>query len=1082
MVLLHAQHTSSLTAAGNKLPVQTIQKPAMPLFGNTIAVVAVIALCQIPMSSTLTIAWPDFQPLPSNPGHFTSLGNHRFVITLRGTPVHVPVPVHMHSQDDHPGLRFAEVFTTVAWRRSDAAPLAKAVFVTAGINSTRVMPCRVVGAATRDAATVAFTPVAGEQNYALYYLSFTTCEYEGGSCRFDAAIEYVLAGASGSCASESASTAPAHRPQEDAAHATTALQGQYQSRTDFESFVPMGMPMTSEEVAAFLTQPPPSRSLPTLVSARNSSSTYSNPANTTRDIVHPLAVVVAEHREHPVRMRWRLPHRWTNASIHSPSFSAAVQPGEHFTFQLAVHAPYVPVTITSVSFTDLSGAEPALQPSATKSTADVGAIPAVALRVFNMEGTDYWGRNITAGPLHMEAGEVKALWVALVVPLNTSAGRYMGTATVQIAVASPTPPTQHPLQLSVALDLNVTGQPLPDGGDGDIERMTRLHWLDSTLGSDASSSDSGDGDRTRTVGGGGRSGAGGGSVPAPYTSLHVTRAAGGSAVITMLGKVVTIGSDGLPTSIIVQHDSDSSNPANTSRWIHVFESGGAGTRIAVPGLDFVPHSTTWSTPTAMSVTWRSVWLAKTAPRASLMIEGVLDATGYMSFNATLANSNNINSSSDAGSKSNSRFAADRRVTGGGDNTNTTSLREVQNHFATGDAIAGGVELTVTAAPTNTHWGMGLGKKGGSFSTWFNGEPAATQWASWIVLDFGETVSLDGVKLSTHGDGLHDPKHMLFQAAVEPPSGSSVSPGVYAWAGGQAQWLLGNASRGTPTAPTMHVQTFEFGAPVAGRWWRWVVLDCWLDNITTNTHSNAMVAEIEFHEHGKGYRTNTGTKTSSLVVASESSGQGNAGNPMWQGVDGVVKYKTGVCGYDARLSVLQYALPPMHDDNAKPPRAAVRTDYQAVGGYTLSRAIAGTGQAVGNDRSKAQAQIGKRRQERPQSSRQPNQQKGQPQESVKDAITWKWDGVNGNNCVWLGSTKAGLRVYLKGDDPLWQAGVPFDSTQSPTPPTSWSNSGAGGVQVHGNGTVVAFSGHRLLPVGRSVSYAWPMLATPAQGLS
>jgi hypothetical protein len=45
--------------------------------------------------------------------------------------------------------------------------------------------------------------------------------------------------------------------------------------------------------------------------------------------------------------------------------------------------------------------------------------------------------------------------------------------------------------------------------------------------------------------------------------------------------------------------------------------------------------------------------------------------------------------------------------------------------------------------------------------------------------------------------------------------------------------------------------------------------------------------------------------------------------------------------------------------------------------------------------------------------------------------------NGDNAVWVGSTTAGLRLLVKGDDPLWQAGVPFDSRATPEPPTSWS---------------------------------------------
>lgn len=31
--------------------------------------------------------------------------------------------------------------------------------------------------------------------------------------------------------------------------------------------------------------------------------------------------------------------------------------------------------------------------------------------------------------------------------------------------------------------------------------------------------------------------------------------------------------------------------------------------------------------------------------------------------------------------------------------------------------------------------------------------------------------------------------------------------------------------------------------------------------------------------------------------------------------------------------------------------------------------------------------------------------------------WRWDGVNGDNALWLGSSKAGLRVFPKGDEDL-----------------------------------------------------------------
>ena len=50
----------------------------------------------------------------------------------------------------------AEVSATAAWRRSDADPLGKAVFVTAADHAP--VACSFVGAPTADAATVSFVP------------------------------------------------------------------------------------------------------------------------------------------------------------------------------------------------------------------------------------------------------------------------------------------------------------------------------------------------------------------------------------------------------------------------------------------------------------------------------------------------------------------------------------------------------------------------------------------------------------------------------------------------------------------------------------------------------------------------------------------------------------------------------------------------------------------------------------------------------------------------------------------------------------------------------------------------------------
>lgn len=96
-----------------------------------------------------------------------------------------------------------------------------------------------------------------------------------------------------------------------------------------------------------------------------------------------------------------------------------------------------------------------------------------------------------------------------------------------------------------------------------------------------------------------------------------------------------------------------------------------------------------------------------------------------------------------------------------------------------------------------------------------------------------------------------------------------------------------------------------------------------------------------------------------------------------------------------------------------------------------------------------------------------------------ALTLCADFARRNNGVWFGSTKAGVRLQLKGADPLWWAGSPYDSGTSPQPPDSWSNSGAGGIKAWSNGTAIAFSGPRAMAAGASISYLFSLMVTPVR---
>ena len=77
--------------------------------------------------------------------------------------------------------------------------------------------------------------------------------------------------------------------------------------------------------------------------------------------------------------------------------------------------------------------------------------------------------------LNVAKGDVQALWCGVQVPQNVPAGIYEGTAKVTAQGMEPR---------EVAFTLHVKDQVLADKGDGDLWRLARLRWLNSTIGSE----------------------------------------------------------------------------------------------------------------------------------------------------------------------------------------------------------------------------------------------------------------------------------------------------------------------------------------------------------------------------------------------------------------------------------------------------------------------------------------------------------------------------------------------------------------------------------------------------------------------
>lgn len=130
-----------------------------------------------------------------------------------------------------------------------------------------------------------------------------------------------------------------------------------------------------------------------------------------------------EDRLHDIRMTDALPVRWVERSADSRTkFRGDCFPGEFYTWQVGIFAPYQPVSNLSVTFSDWKNEKG-------------NKIPASAFRCFNLGGTDTDGKSFKK-TVNVPKGNVQALWIGSDVPV-TADGVYKGKVTIKAAYAKP---------------------------------------------------------------------------------------------------------------------------------------------------------------------------------------------------------------------------------------------------------------------------------------------------------------------------------------------------------------------------------------------------------------------------------------------------------------------------------------------------------------------------------------------------------------------------------------------------------------------------------------------------------------------
>ena len=349
----------------------------------------------------------------------------------------------------------------LVWRRRDSNPDAKQILVVPAGSERRlenVLPIRI----ERASGDLVFQPAAGAGEYFIYTLPFKTT----GSPYFPT-VTYTEA----AYHPDSAWLARNHcTPAEVSAGATKSLPSAkvvaFEDRGEFNRYDPMELIAAPDETASLL---------------------VANPGE-------PF-LLFPEDRYHPIKMTDDLPARWTVVGP-ARALRESARPGEYVAFQAGLWAARAPLRNVRVRFGALRDSRGRTVSLATFNCLDTG-------------GVDWLGRRFSKR-VDVPRGKIAALWCGVQLPASCRAGDY----SAEVAVVADGVQAQR-FRLRVA----VAGPIAKDGGDADPHRMSRLRWLDSTIGLDD-------------------------EVVAPYTPLKL---AGNR--IKCLGRQVSFGPDGLPTSI-----------------------------------------------------------------------------------------------------------------------------------------------------------------------------------------------------------------------------------------------------------------------------------------------------------------------------------------------------------------------------------------------------------------------------------------------------------------------------------------------------------------------------------------------------
>lgn len=239
-----------------------------------------------------------------------------------------------------------------------------------------------------------------------------------------------------------------------------------QSIDDFHSFFPMEVIATQAEVSNFISNNP-----------------------------QPY-YLFPEYRNNPIKLTDFLPVHWVKNTDKINGVSDDALRGEYYTFQVGVFSPENDLENLEITFLDLKGGN--------------STISKEAITCFNKEGVDLDGKSFEK-IVSVPKGKTQALWFGIDIPENATQGTYKGTVIIK---------PKNRVADTVFVKLNILFEKIENHGDDQPENMTRLRWLNSTIGTDED------------------------FIIKPFTPVNIS-----DKTLSILGRDIELNSFGLPSNI-----------------------------------------------------------------------------------------------------------------------------------------------------------------------------------------------------------------------------------------------------------------------------------------------------------------------------------------------------------------------------------------------------------------------------------------------------------------------------------------------------------------------------------------------------